>query len=208
MKYTSRLIEEAVEALSLLPSIGKKSALRLVLYLLSQNKDKSDRISKAIHKLSTEIKSCQKCHAYADTSVCSICADSRRSKKVICVVESVRDLMAIEETQQYNGTYHILGGLISPLDGRGPDDIHIASLIHRVSEDQADELIMAISPTIEGETTIYYISRLLAESNVRISVISRGVSFAGELEYADELTLGRSIQSRIPYHQKSLSSEV
>lgn len=201
MKYTSRLIEEAVESFSALPSIGKKSAMRLVLYLLQQDTAKSVRLAKALTELKSSIKVCRSCHSFSDDETCEICADSRRNSRTVCVVESIRDVMAIEETQQYNGVYHILGGLISPLDGRGPDDLHIDSLVDRVSGGEVDELIMAISSSIEGETTIYYISRLLEHRDIRITVIARGVSFAGELEYADEFTLGRSILSRVPYAQ-------
>jgi len=203
MKYTSRHIEEAVEAFSALPSIGRKSALRLVLYLLGQDDSKSRRLSEAIAKLKTEVKSCSVCHAYADDPVCRICSDSARSRRQICVVESVKDMIAIEETQQFSGTYHILSGLISPLDGIGPDDLNIDSLLQRVDEGLAEEIIMAISPSIEGETTIYYVSKLLEDKEVNISVIARGVSFSGDLEYADEITLGRSLISRMPYVQKS-----
>ena len=201
MKFTSKHIEEAVEALSTLPSIGKKSALRLVLYLLEQEDHKSIRISNALHALKTSTKKCVSCNAYADQDICSICFDKARNPQLICVVESIKDMMAIEETQQFHGKYHILGGLISPLDGIGPDDISIDQLVKRVEEQKIAELIMAIPPSIEGETTIYYISRLLEEKEVKISVIARGVSFSSELEYADEITLGRSIASRMPYRQ-------
>jgi recombination protein RecR len=201
MKYTSKHIEEAVEALMELPSVGRKSALRMVLYLLGQNANKIRRISQALENLQSKVHSCTVCHAYADTSVCHVCSDRQRDSQTLCVVENIRDLMAIEDTNQFRGKYHVLGGVISPLDGRGPDDIHIASLLKRIAEEEVKELIMAIPSSIEGETTIYYISQLLQESGVKISVISRGVSFASELEYADEITLGRSIVSRIPYHQ-------
>jgi recombination protein RecR len=203
MKYTSRYIEQAVDALAELPSVGKKSALRMALYLLAQDKSKAKRIAEALDLLQREVKSCVRCHAYSDQDICHICTDRQRNDRVVCVVESIRDLMAIEETGQFRGKYHVLGGVISPLDGRGPDDINIASLLHRVQEEGVEELIMAIPSSIEGETTIYYIANLLKMHSVRISVISRGVSFAGELEYADEITLGRSIMARIPYHQSA-----
>lgn len=199
MKYTSKHIEEAVEAFAALPSIGRKSALRLVLYLLHQEEHKSTRLSAAINKLKTDVKTCQKCHAWSDHDICQICSTSTRNDHQICVVESIRDMIAIEETQQYNGKYHILGGLISPLDGVGPDDLNIDSLFHRMELSEIRELIMAIPPSIEGETTIYYISKHLSEKPINISVIARGVSFAGDLEYADEITLGRSLISRVPY---------
>jgi recombination protein RecR len=203
MKYTSKYIEQAVEALSELPSVGKKSALRMALYLLSQDKSKTRRIAEALDKLQGEVKSCRQCHAYADQEICYICSDQQRNEQLVCVVESIRDLMAIEETGQFRGKYHVLGGLISPLDGRGPDDIHIQSLLDRVQQQGIEEIIMAIPSSIEGETTIYYIANMLKNASVKISVISRGVSFAGELEYADEVTLGRSIMARIPYHQSA-----
>jgi recombination protein RecR len=206
MKYTSKHIENAVEALSELPSIGKKSALRLVLYLLGQNNSKAIRIAQAIDSLHKDVKSCTKCHAYSDFDICYICGDRQRDDSILCIVESIRDLMAIEETGQFRGKYHVLGGVISPLDGKGPNDIQIASLIQRLEGGDVTEIIMAIPSTIEGETTIYYIANLLKERDVRVSVISRGVSFAGDLEYADEITLGRSITSRIPYHQLGASA--
>ena len=158
----------------------------------------------AISALSTDLKMCKTCHNYADAEVCDICLDPVRKKSVLCVVESVKDVMAIENTQQFSGVYHVLGGIISPLDGIGPEDLQIDSLVQRVKEGGIDELIMAISPTIEGETTIFYISKLLGD-NVTISTIARGVSFGGELEYADELTLGRSIQTRIEYNKEVVS---
>lgn len=199
MKYTSKHIEEAVEAFATLPSIGKKSALRLVLYLLQQDSSKSKRISQSIEHLHSHIKSCNVCNAYSDHDICMICADSARKREQVCVVESIRDMMAIEDTQQYNGTYHVLGGLISPLDGIGPDDLPIDQLINRIKKDDVEELIMAIPPSIEGETTIYYINKQLNNDRVKMSVIARGVSFSGDLEYTDEITLGRSLVSRMPY---------
>jgi recombination protein RecR len=202
MKHTSKYIEKAVDAFSDLPSIGKKSAMRLVLHLLSQDPSKALKLANALQSLVSDVKTCHVCHAYSDSDICHVCADDRRTEEVLCVVESIRDLMAIEETGQFRGKYHILGGLISPLDGKGPDDLNIASLISRVDGGSVRELIMAISPTIEGETTIYYIANKVRNYGLIISVISRGVSFAGELEYADEITLGRSIASRIPYGQQ------
>jgi len=200
MKFSSKTLEKAVEALSLLPSIGKKSALRLVLHLADNKTEKREKIIEAIQGLCDNLKICKVCHNYADTEICDICNDPVRNKNLICVVESVKDVMAIENTQQFSGVYHVLGGVISPLEGIGPENLYIDSLVDRVVGKDIDELIMAISPTIEGDTTIYYISKLLDE-NVKVSAIARGVSFGGELEYADELTLGRSIHSRTLYNK-------
>ncbi len=202
MKYSSRILEEAVEALSALPSIGKKSALRLALHLAGSKTAKTQRIIKALTAMDSQLKSCEKCHNYSDEAICDICKDPSRSKRLLCVVGSVKDVMAIENTQQYTGTYHILGGVISPLEGIGPEDLHIETLINKVKAQEVEELIMAISPTIEGDTTIYYISKLLTGVPVKITTIARGVSFGGELEYADELTLGRSIHSRTDYNKE------
>ena len=203
MKFSSKTLEKAVEALSSLPSIGRKSALRLALHLADNQGEKKNKIIEAITALRDNLKTCKHCHNYADIDVCDICSDPVRNKKTICIVESVKDVMAIENTQQFSGVYHVLGGVISPLEGVGPDDLYIESLMMRVkgSESDVDELIMAISPTIEGDTTIYYISKLLG-TDVKVSTIARGVSFGGELEYADELTLGRSIHSRTAYNQE------
>lgn len=199
MNHSSRLLQEAVDAFASLPGIGRKTALRLALHLLKQEPDRVDQLSNAIKQFRREIRLCQTCFNLSDHEKCSICADHHRLKQTICVVESVRDVMAIEETQQFRGLYHVLGGVINPLDGVGPEQLQIESLVSRIKTAQPDEIIMAISPTIEGETTIYYISRLLRELPVKISTIARGVAFGGELEYADEITLGRSIMSRIPY---------
>jgi len=203
MNFSSKILEEAVLALSTLPGVGKKSALRLAIHLVQDTNHKSEKIAQALLKLASDIKKCQVCHNLADEDICQICAAPSRKKNIICVVESVRDVMAIEDTQQFSGKYHVLGGVISPLDGIGPDDLTIDDLLKRVDTDGIEEIIMAISPSIEGETTIYYITKLLAEKNVKVSVIARGVSFGGDLEYADELTLGRSIVSRIPYTLQS-----
>ena len=199
MKFSSKTLERAVEAVSSLPSIGKKSALRLVLHLAGNKGDKKKRLIEALEALTNDLKQCSKCFNYSDKNICDICEDPARNQRQICVVESVKDVMAIENTQQYSGVYHILGGVISPLEGVGPEDLHIESLIQRIKELDIDELIMAISPTIEGDTTIYYISKLI-DDEVKISTIARGVAFGGELEYADELTLGRSIHSRVSYN--------
>ena len=199
MNFSSKLIEEAVEAFSSLPGIGKKTALRLVLHLLNQEVEVSDQFAEAIRTMRKNIKFCSTCHNLSDEQICQICADTRRDRSVVCVVEGIRDLMAIEDTGQYRGLYHVLGGVISPIEGIGPDDLQIDSLISRIQQGEAKEVIMALSPTIEGDTTIFYISKRLKEFGVGISTIARGVSFGGELEYADGLTLGRSIVARIPY---------
>lgn len=199
MNFPSKILEKAVEAIASLPGIGKKTALRLALHLIYDDSDKASRLADAIVGLKSEIKFCNICHTLADGEVCDICKSTTRSNHVLCVVENIRDLLAIEDTGQFFGKYHVLGGLISPLEGVGPSDLNIDSLVDRVKRDEVEELIMAISPTIEGETTIFYISKLLKDLPVKISTIARGVAFGGDLEYADEFTLGKSIQARIPY---------
>lgn len=199
MKFSSRLLEQAVEALSGLPTIGKKTALRLALYLLKQDKEKVKSLANALIAMAEKVNKCIYCFNLSDDRVCQICADDSRDHQLLCVVESIRDVMAIEETGQFNGRYHVLGGIISPIDGIGPEQLTIDALQERIQKESIKELIMAVSPTIEGETTIFYISRQLAPLGVSISTIARGVSFGGELEYADELTLGRSIVARLPY---------
>lgn len=199
MNLPSKLLEDAVTALSSLPSVGKKSALRLALHLIQDDTDKAKKIAKVLAVLKEQIKYCKICHNISDFDTCEICANPARDKNVICVVESIRDVIAIEDTKEYRGLYHVLGGVISPIDGIGPDQLTIDELIARVNEDHVEEIIMALSPSIEGETTIFYISKLLDVSKVKISTIARGVSFGNELEYADEITLGRSIRSRLPY---------
>ncbi len=200
MKFSSSLLSEAVDALSELPSIGKKSALRLALHMLKDDSELALRMSEKIVALKTKIKKCEKCYNYSDDAICQICADPSRNQNLICVVESIRDVMAIEDTNQFSGVYHVLGGVISPIEGIGPSEITVDELVNRVKLTKPKEVIMAISPTIDGETTIFYISKMLAKEAVKVSTIARGVSFGGELEYADELTLGRSIHSRLPYH--------
>ena len=198
MIISSKILQEAVDGISNLPGIGRKTALRIALHLLNGHLEVGKNLASNLVALEN-IKFCKKCHNIADEEYCDICTSSTRDKNTICVVENIRDIIAIENTQQFNGVYHVLGGLISPLEGISPDDINIDSLVMRIKESEdLKELIMAISPTIEGETTIFYISNLLPD-NTKISMISRGVSFGGELEYADELTLGRSILTRIPY---------
>ncbi|MEO0340946.1 MAG: recombination mediator RecR, partial [Bacteroidota bacterium] len=185
MNFSSKYIEEAVNAFSQLPGIGKKTALRLALYLLEREKEVSEQFASSIVEMRNNIKECTKCHNLSDLELCAICADPKRNEKVICVVESIRDVMAIENTSQYRGLYHVIGGVISPIEGIGPDQLNIPSLMERVEKEGIEEVIMAISPTIEGDTTIFYISKQLEEANVKISTIARGVSFGGELEYAD-----------------------
>ncbi len=201
MNFSSKLIEDAVNAFASLPGIGKKSALRLVLHLMSQETLVSEQFADAVVNMRKNIKTCEKCHNLSDASICNICNDPRRQEELICVVEGIRDIMAIEDTSQFKGLYHVLGGVISPIEGVGPSDLNIESLIERVKTGVVKEVIMAISPTIEGDTTIFYISKQLRNLPVKVSTIARGVSFGGELEYADELTLGRSIVARIPYHK-------
>ncbi|MDF1694303.1 MAG: recombination mediator RecR [Saprospiraceae bacterium] len=199
MKFSSKTLENAVEALATLPSVGRKSALRLALHLIKDSTSKSVKIASALVDLENNINYCQICFNISDANTCEICKEPQRNKELVCVVESVRDVMAIEETTQFNGLYHVLGGVISPMDGVGPGDLTIESLEERAKTGEIKELIMAISPTIEGDTTIYYLSKQMEKYDIEISTIARGVSFGGELEYADELTLGRSIVARVPY---------
>lgn len=198
MSYSSRLIEEAVEVLASLPGIGRKTALRLALHLVKQPAEKTEAFAQALLRMRREICECNICHNISDTQVCAICADARRDRTIICVVEGIRDVMAIEETGQYRGLYHVLGGLISPIEGVGPADLHIDSLLARVRQGEVEEVLLALSPTIEGDTTQHYIARRLAGLPLQLTTIARGVAFGGELEYADELTLGRSIVGRLP----------
>lgn len=204
MNFSSKLIENAVEAFASLPGIGRKTALRLVLHLVSKESESTEQLAEAIVNMRKNIRHCSICHNLSDDPICNVCSDKRRDRSLVCVVESIRDVMAIEDTGQYRGLYHVLGGLINPLEGVGPGELSIDSLLQRVDEGEVKELILAISPTIEGDTTMFYISKKLRDSSVNVSSIARGVSFGGELEYADELTLGRSIVARVPY---KLSSE-
>ena len=199
MNFSSKLIEDAVEAFAALPGIGRRTALRLVLHLVSQDQDKTMVLSQTLSKMRSNIRECDNCHNLSDDKICTVCADMRRDKGTICVVESIRDVMAIEETQQYRGLYHVLGGVINPIEGIGPDKLNVETLMKRAAKEEVKEIIMAISPTIEGDTTIFYLTKNLKDFDVRVSTIARGVSFGGELEYADELTLGRSIVARVPY---------
>lgn len=203
MNFSSKLIEDSVEAFAALPGIGRRTALRLVLHLVSQDQDKTAVLSQTLSKMRANIRECDSCHNLSDEKICSVCADMRRDRGTICVVESIRDVMAIEETQQYRGLYHVLGGVINPIEGIGPDKLNVESLMQRAAKEEVKEIIMAISPTIEGDTTIFYLTKNLKNFDVRVSTIARGVSFGGELEYADELTLGRSIVARIPYRTDS-----
>ena len=201
-QYPSKLLETAVGELAKLPGIGRKTALRLVLYLLRQDTDESVRLADAIKTLRQEVQHCHVCHNISDSDTCPICADPRRDASTICVVENIRDVMAIENTLQYRGLYHVLGGVISPMDGIGPSDIEIASLVGRVAQSGVSEVILALSPTMEGDTTNFYIHRKLLPLGVDVSVIARGIAVGDELEYADEVTLGRSILNRTPFGGK------
>lgn len=198
MQFSSSLLENAVNEFSKLPGIGKKTALRLVLHLLKQDSKEVSHFSEVIDKMRSEIKFCQRCFNVADGDICSICSNSLRKQEIICVVESIRDVIAIESTQQFKGTYHVLNGIISPLDGIGPDQLNIESLIQRVQKEKTEELIFALNPNIQGDTTIYYIQKKLQPHPIRITTIARGIAFGGELEYADEMTLARSLQNRLP----------
>lgn len=203
LQYPSRLLEKAVNEFSKLPGIGSKTSLRLMLHLLRQDMESVERLSQAIYNMRHDIKYCSTCHNISDTDICPICSDIRRDRTVICVVENIQDIMAIENTRQYNGLYHVLGGVISPMDGIGPSDIEIDSLTERVGNDsEIEEIILALSPTMEGDTTGFYISRKLSGYDIRLSVIARGISIGNELEYTDEVTLGRSIINRTPFEQK------
>ena len=195
-------MEKAVDEFAKLPGVGHKTALRLVLHLLRQEDETVEALAGAISKMKREVKHCKVCHNISDTDTCPICADPRRDASVICVVENIQYVMAIENTQQFKGLYHVLGGIISPMDGIGPSDIEIDSLVERVSRGDISEVILALSPTMEGDTTNFYIFRKLAHLNVKLSVIARGVSVGDELEYADEVTLGRSIINRTPFDGK------
>ena len=197
--YPSALLEKAVSEFSKLPGIGRKTALRLVLHLLRQPADEVDAFANAMTTVRHEVKSCKVCHNISDTDVCPICQDTRRDASTICVVENIQDVLAVENTQQFNGLYHVLGGVISPMDGVGPGDIEIDSLVERVEQGGVGEVILALSSTMEGDTTNFYISRRLAHTGVRLSVIARGISVGDELVYTDEVTLGRSIVNRTPF---------
>lgn len=201
MNYPSVLLSKAVDEFGKLPGIGPKTALRLVLHLLRQDTAQVEGFATALTRLSNEVKYCKVCHNISDTDVCSICDNPKRDASTVCVVENIQDVMAIENTQTYRGLYHVLGGVISPMDGIGPSDLEIASLVERVREGGIREIILALSPTMEGDTTNFYIFRKLSEADVVISVIARGVAQNDELQYTDEVTLGRSIINRTPFKQ-------
>ena len=201
-QYPSQLLEKAVAEFSKLPGIGRKTALRLVLWMLRQEDADVEQFAEAVSRLKHEVKYCKTCHNISDSEVCPICGDPRRDKTTVCVVENIQDVMAIENTQQFHGLYHVLGGIISPMDGIGPSDLEIDSLVQRVSEGNIQEVILALSPTMEGDTTNFYIYRKLSAYQVKISVIARGISVGNELEYTDEVTLGRSITNRTLFEEK------
>lgn len=199
MNFSSKLIEDAVNAFASLPGVGRKTALRLVLHLVKQPTEITEGFANALVRMRAGIKTCGTCHNISDADLCSVCLDMRRERATVMVVEGIRDVMAIEETGQFTGLYHVLGGVISPIEGVGPQDLNVDSLMDRVAKGEIKEIIMAVSPTIEGDTTIYYLSKKLSLHEVKISTLARGISFGGELEYADEVTLGRSIVQRVPY---------
>ena len=200
-QYSSALLEKAVGEFAKLPGIGRKTALRLVLFMLRQGDNDVDQFVNAVSKMKREVKYCKVCHNISDTDVCPICSDHSRDAATICVVENVQDVLAVENTQQFHGLYHVLGGIISPMDGIGPADLEIDSLVSRVAAGGVKEVILALSSTMEGDTTNFYLSRKLADYPVKLSVIARGISVGDELEYTDEVTLGRSILNRTPFNQ-------
>ena len=198
MVFSSSLLENAVNEFAKLPGIGKKTALRLVLHLIKQDEQDVSHFSDTIAAMRKEIRFCKRCFNISDKDLCNTCSNPMRKQEMICVVENIRDVIAIESTQQFNGIYHVLGGIISPLDGVGPDQLNIDALIKRISDEQTEELIFALNPNIQGDTTVYYIGRKLQGYNIKITTIARGIAFGGELEYADEMTLAKSITNRIP----------
>ena len=196
MQYSSQLLEKAVSEFAKLPGVGRKTALRLVLHLLRQSPDEVEEFANAVSKVRKDIKHCRVCHNISDTDICPICADPRRDENVICVVENIQDVMAVENTQQFHGRYHVLGGIISPMDGIGPSELEINSLVERVEQGGVEEVILALASTLEGDTTNFYIQRKLQPTGVKVSVIARGISVGDELEYTDEVKLGRAILNR------------
>lgn len=204
MNFSSRLIEEAVNEFSKLPGVGKRTALRFVLHLMKQQKQEVEHFGSSVIKLINELKYCEKCHNVSDKILCDVCSNTNRDQSTVCVIEDIRDFMAIENTQQYKGVYHILGGIISPMDGIGPNDLTIESLVKKVSSGEIKEVIMALSTTMEGDTTNFYIYKRLKEYNIKVTTIARGIAIGDELEFADEITLGRSIINRVLY-ENSLS---
>lgn len=199
MNFSSKLLEKAVEEFSKLPGIGKKTALRLVLNLLKREKEDVRRFSNALVDLREGIQYCTKCHNISDLEICQLCANPNRDDSVLCIVEDIRDVMAVENTQQYKGLYHVLGGVISPMEGIGPQHLSIDSLLKKVDNGEVNEIIFALSSTMEGDTTNFYIFKKLKNYDIKVSTIARGIAFGDELEYADEITLGRSIVNRLPY---------
>jgi len=197
-QYPSKLLERAIQELSRLPGVGRKTALRYALYLLSQDRDVTHALGESLLHLRDDIKRCKVCHNISDKELCDICADQRRDRSTICVVENIHSVMCIENTGQFHGLYHVLGGVISPVDGVGPSDLELESLFERVARGGVSEVILALNPTFEGDTTNFYISRRLSNTGVELSVLARGVSVGDELEYTDEVTLGRSIVARTP----------
>ena len=202
MDFSSKLLENAVNEMSQFPGIGKRTALRLVLHLLKQPKSQTQKLSESLQQIRDEIIFCNNCHNISDKEVCEICSNPNRNEQIVCVVEDIRDVMAIENTSQFRGQYHVLGGKISPMDGIGPSELNIETLVDKVKSGVVKELIFALSSTMEGDTTAFYLTKKLKESNVKISTIARGISIGGELEYTDEVTLGRSILTRIAYHKE------
>ena len=205
MKIPSKLIEDTVTEFSRLPGIGKKTALRLALYLLKQDTEVAENFGNTIIKMRQDVCFCESCHNISDNEQCEICLSPSRNHELVCVVQGIRDVIAIENTHQYNGVYHVLGGVISPIDGIGPEKLNIESLLFKVKQDQIKEIIMALNPTMEGDTTIFYLSKMMQDFEINITSIARGVAFGGELEYVDELTLARSIASRMPYENYLLN---
>ncbi|HSF55028.1 MAG TPA: recombination mediator RecR [Algoriphagus sp.] len=202
LNFPSKLIEDAVTEISRLPGIGKKTALRLALHLLKQNEAVTGALALSLTQMREQIRYCKNCHNISDQEECSICKSHRRDRSVICVVEDIRDVLAIENTNQYQGLYHVLGGVISPIQGIGPEELKIETLINRVTIGEVSEVILALSATMEGDTTSFYLSKRLKESGIKVSTIARGIPVGGELEFTDEVTLGRSILTRINYHQE------
>ncbi len=193
------LLQDTVQRLSALPGIGERTALRLALFMLRRPEEEAVALGESLIRLRSEVRYCSVCNMISDGDICEVCADSRRDRSVICVVESIRDVMSIEETGEFHGTYHVLGGLISPMDGIGPDDLHIDSLVERASSEEVKEVVLAVSRGMEGETTSYYLNRVLAQAGVRVTAIARGVGFGDDLEYTDSLTLGMSLRHRVPF---------
>ena len=201
MEFSSKLIEKAVNEMSQLPGIGKRTALRLVLHLLKQPKEQTGFLSQALVAMREDIKYCESCHNISDSTMCEICANKNRNHQIVCIVEDIRDVMAIENTGQFRGIYHVLGGKISPIDGVGPSQLNISSLVEKVKSGVVNEIIFALSSTMEGDTTNFYIYKQINDCEIIISTIARGISVGDELEYADEVTLGRSILHRVPFEK-------